>query len=266
MSHYETLSLSIDKRGVASLGLNVPEKRNALTATMIGELTEFAEVEAHSGHMRAVILSGHGGFFCSGGDLEWMRIQINADRQVRMHEARKLALMLKVLNEIPIPLIGKIHGGAFGGGIGMISVCDVAIAHADAKFGLTETRLGLIPATIGPYVLARLGEGMARRVFMSGRIFDAKEALQLGLIADVCAHNEIDDRIEREVKPYLRAAPNAVAAAKAYVRDTGHAITDAVIEQSIQRLADIWESPEAARGIDAFLAGTSPDWVVDDER
>jgi methylglutaconyl-CoA hydratase len=263
MSKYETLTLTIDDRGVATLSLNVPEKRNALTPTMISELTEFANVEAHSGQLRATILSGKGDFFCAGGDLEWMKTQIDADRETRVREARKLAYMLKALNEMPIPLIGKVHGGAFGGGIGMISVCDVAIAETKTKFGLTETRLGLIPATIGPYVLARIGEGMARRVFMSARIFDADEAVRLGLIADSCASNTLDERVEREVKPYLSTAPGAVGAAKMLARDLGSGMTDDVIENSVQRLADIWETPEAAQGINAFFAKTKPDWVIE---
>jgi len=266
MTRYETLSVTVDDRGIASLALNVPEKRNALTATMIGELTEFAKVEAPNEHLRATILSGNGEIFCAGGDLGWMRTQIDADREARVCEARKLAFMLKALNDMPIPLVGKVHGGAFGGGVGMISVCDVAIAHRDTRFGLTETRLGLIPATIGPYVLARLGEGMARRVFMSARIFDASEAMQLGLVAAACATDEVEGRIEREIEPYLRTAPKAVAAAKALARGIGGTITDAVIENSIQQLADIWEAPEAVQGIEAFFAKADPAWVVQNKR
>ncbi len=261
MTNYAALSLTVDDRGVAYLMLNVPEKRNALTVEMVGELTEFAHVEARNRDLRVAILSGNGNTFCAGGDLAWMKTQIDADRETRKREARKIAFMLKSLNDLPIPLIGKVHGSAFGGGIGLISVCDVAIAEADTQFGLTETRLGLIPATIGPYVLARLGEGMARRVFMSSRIFDAHEAVRLGLIADACAASALDDRIEREVRPYLDTAPKAVAAAKAFARELGADITDAMIDDSIQRLVNIWEAPEAAEGIAAFFAKTEPGWI-----
>ena len=263
MIDFETLDLNVDERGVAYLALNVPEKRNALTATMIGELTSFAKQEAHDNGLRAVVLSGKGDFFCAGGDLGWMKSRIDADRDMRMRDARKLAFMLKALNDMPVPLIGKVHGGAFGGGIGMISVCDVAIADEETSFGLTETRFGLIPATIGPYVLARLGEGMARRVFMSARIFDAAEAIKLGLVADACRSNNLDERVEREIRPYLSAAPGAVAAAKSFVKELGGMITDDVIENSVQRLANIWETPEAAQGIDAFFTKTKPEWAVE---
>lgn len=257
---YNALSLTVDDRGVAHLALNAPQKRNALTSTMIAELTQFAKVDAHSGEIRAVVLSGTGDFFCAGGDLDWMKAQMNADRETRMNAARKLAYMLQALNDMPVPLIGKIHGGAFGGGVGMISVCDVAIADQDTKFGLTETKLGLIPATIGPYVLARLGEGMARRIFMSGRIFDATEAVKLGLIADACKRGDLDSRVEEEVKPYLNTAPAAVAAAKSFAKELGAAITQDIIEESVRRLADTWETQEAAEGINAFLTKRKAHW------
>jgi methylglutaconyl-CoA hydratase len=134
---------------------------------MIAELTELAGT---LDQVRAVLLSGAGPTFCAGGDLAWMHAQILADRPQRLREARKLAEMLQALNTLPVPLIGRLHGGAFGGGVGLACVCDVVLASPETKFGMTETRLGIIPATIGPYVIARMGEGRARRVFMSGRI------------------------------------------------------------------------------------------------
>ena len=177
---YETLDIRIDARGVAYVTLNAPDKRNALSARMIADLTDMAQTLGAEASTRAVVLAGAGKVFCAGGDLNWMKAQIEADRDTRMAEAKKLAMMLNALNEMPTPLIGRIHGGAFGGGVGMACVCDVAIADEATKFGLTETKLGLIPATIGPYVLARMGEGNARRVFMSARVFSAAEAATSG--------------------------------------------------------------------------------------
>ena len=264
MNSYETLDVRVDARGVASLTLDLPEKRNALTVTMIAELTHFATVAARKGGLRAVVLSGTGGTFCAGGDLAWMRAQIDGDRATRLSQARTLARMLKALNDLPLPLIGKVQGAAFGGGVGLVSVCDIAFAQTETRFGLTETRLGLIPATIGPYVLKRLGESKARRVFMSGRVFDAREAANLGLIADALAADALDERIEREVAAYLRAAPGAVAAAKAFAQTLGGGITDAQIDRSIEQLAHIWETPEAREGIEAFFAKTQPTWVPKD--
>ncbi|MCT8161590.1 crotonase/enoyl-CoA hydratase family protein [Pseudoruegeria sp. SHC-113] len=260
MTKYQTLSVATDARGVVSLTLNRPEARNALSAEMIGELTDFAHTIGAAPETRAVVLSGAGKVFCAGGDLGWMMDQIRADRATRMREARKLAEMLQALNEMPSPLIGRIHGGAFGGGVGMASVCDVAIAESGTKFGLTETRLGLIPATIGPYVIARMGEGKARRVFMSARLFGAEEAQALDLIAGHAAAEALDARIETEVAPYLEVAPGAVGAAKALARVLGPRIDDVVIDETITRLADTWETPEAREGIEAFLNKGVPSW------
>lgn len=260
METYATLQVATDTRGVAHITLNCPEKRNALSGLMIGELTAAARYLGAQGDVRAVVLSGAGTVFCAGADLDWMKSQISANRETRMAEARKLAMMLQTLNEIPKPLIGRIHGGAYGGGIGLACICDVAIAAQGTLFGLTETRLGLIPATISPYVLARIGEGAARRVFMSARIFDAAEAVALGLVAKVVAGADLDTAIEAEIAPYLSAAPGAVAAAKALTRALGPRIDDAVIEDSIGRLADIWDGEEAAHGIAAFLSKTPGRW------
>lgn len=259
---FETLTLATGPRGVATLTLNRPDKHNSLSAQMIDELTRAAAQLEADDAVRVVVLTGAGTSFCAGGDLGWMREQFEADRETRMAEARKLAMMLKALNELPKPLIGRVQGQAFGGGIGMMSVCDTVVAVDSAKFGLTEVRLGLIPATISPYVLARMGEGKARRVFMSARIFGADEARDLDLAAKVVSEDELDGTIEAEIKPYLGAAPAAVAASKALARSLGTPITDEVIDDTIRRLADTWETPEAREGISAFFEKRKPDWVV----
>lgn len=258
---FETISISRDERGVATLTLNRPDKHNSMSAQMIAELTRTAAQLAEADDIRAVILTGAGDSFCAGGDLSWMREQFEADRAARMAEARKLAMMLKALNELPKPLIGRVQGQAFGGGVGLMSVCDTVIAVDSARFGLTEVRLGLIPATISPYVLARMGEGKARRVFMSARIFSADEARDLDLVATVTGEAGLEAAVEKEIKPYLGAAPSAVAASKALARSLGPAITDAVIEDTIRRLADTWETPAAREGISAFFEKRKPDWI-----
>lgn len=258
---FETIQVKTDARGVVYVAMNRPDKRNALSGLMMQELTQVAETIGAADATRAVVLSGVGDYFCAGGDLGWMKAQIEADREGRMHEARKLAMMLNALNEMPSPLIGRIHGGGFGGGVGMACVCDVAIAADTAKFGLTETRLGLIPATIGPYVLARMGEGNARRVFMSARIFGAVEAQTLGIVASVVPEAELDAAVEAEVLPYLSVAPQAVGAAKALARSLGMPIDPSVIDDTINQLADTWEGEEASVGIDAFLNKRRPAWV-----
>lgn len=257
---WQTLHIRKDPRGVVYLTLNTPDRRNVLSPDMVSDLTDFARAAGADRSIRAVVLSGAGPVFCAGGDLDWMKAQIEADRPQRLREARKLADMLRALNELPKPLIGRLHGGAFGGGIGMACVCDVALAARDTRFCFSETRLGIIPATIGPYVLARIGEGRARRVFMSARPFEAAEAEALGLVARVVDDAALDAAIEAEVVPYLSCAPAAVAAAKSLARALGPRIDDAVIDDSIRRLADAWEGPEAILGIRAFLEKRPIPW------
>jgi len=227
---------------------------------MIAELTDAVNVFGSNPSIRAVVLTGEGKSFCAGGDLGWMKQQFEADRETRISEAMKLATMLRDLNEMPKPLIGRINGQAFGGGIGMICVCDVAVGVDTAKFALTETRLGLIPATISPYVIARMGEGVARRVFMSARIFQGEETVELGLLAQSVSADELDKAVEAEIKPYLSVAPGAVGKAKKLTRWLGPEIDERVMLKSATALADCWEDAEAQEGISAFLEKTKPSW------
>lgn len=257
---FETLTLETDARGVATLTLNRPEKHNALSALMLHELTSAATSLGADDTVRVVVLTGAGASFCAGGDLDWMRAQLNMDAASRAVEARKLATMLGTLNRLPKPLIGAVQGNAFGGGVGMACVCDVAIGVETAKFGLTETKLGLIPATIGPYVIARMGEGRARGVFMSSRLFGASEAVDLGILARAVPVDGLADAIAAEVTPYLSCAPGAVAAAKALAQQLGSGIDEATIDMSIAALSARWDTQEAAEGIAAFFDKRSPSW------
>ena len=258
---FETITLDTDARGVATLTLNRPEKHNAMSAQMLADLTQAAADLGEDDAVRVVVLTGAGKSFCAGGDLGWMRDQADMDAATRSVEAGKLATMLGALNALPKPLIGRVQGNAFGGGVGMASVCDVAIGVDTLKMGFTETRLGIIPATIGPYVLARMGEGRARRVFMSARLFGAPEAVDLGLLARMVPMGDLDAAIEAEVTPYLSCAPGAVAAAKKLARDLGSRIDDKVVAQTIAALAERWETDEAAEGIAAFFDKRQAAWV-----
>ena len=257
---FDTITIETDARGVATLTLNRAEKHNAMSATMIAELTQAAQKLAADAAVRAVILTGAGKSFCAGGDLGWMQDQMAADPETRFIEARKLALALQALNTLPKPLIGALQGNAFGGGVGLASVCDVTLGADHLKMGLTETRLGLIPATIGPYVIARMGEARARRVFMSARLFDAGEAVELGLLARAVPAGDLAEAAEAEVAPYLACAPGAVAAAKRLTRELGPRIDEAVIDHTIRALVDRWEGEEAREGIAAFFDKRKPAW------
>lgn len=197
---YETLKLKEDGQGVATLTLDRADKRNAMNSQMCAELSAAAAEINASTTIRVVVLTGAGKCFCAGGDLEWMQEQFDAGREIRMAEARKIATALFDLNTLDKPLIGRINGTAMGGGLGLVSVCDAAVMDESAKCGFTETRLGLVPATISPYVLARMGEGAARRVFMSARIFDGWEAQSLGLVAKAVPVDALDFAVEEEYR------------------------------------------------------------------
>lgn len=257
---HDTIRIDTDPRGVATLWLARADKHNALSAQMIGELTDAAQALGQDPQVRVVVLAAEGRSFCAGGDLGWMQDQMRADAATRRAGARDLAMMLNALNEMPKPLIGRVQGNAFGGGVGMIAVCDVAVGVSGATFALSETRLGLIPATIGPYVLARMGEDKARRVFLSGRAFDAAEAVRLNLLASSHPPEDLDAAVAFHVDPYLSCAPGAVAAAKRLARRLGPRIDAAVIEASIDDLVAVWEGPEAPEGIAAFFERRKPSW------
>ena len=258
----DTIRIDRDDRGVATLWLTRAEKHNALSRPMMDELTRAAADLGADPSVRVVILAADGGSFCAGGDLGWMREQMAADDATRREGARALAGMLSALNLLPKPLIARVQGNAFGGGVGMMAVSDIVVAADTARFGLTEVRLGLIPATIGPYVLARMGEPAARRVFFSARLFDAGEAVDLNLVSRRVAAADLDAAVEAEVAPFLQAAPGAVAAAKAQCRALGPRIDQAVIEDSIDRLVAVWEGDEAPEGIAAFFDKRKPRWQV----
>jgi len=259
---YETIRIAADARGVATLTLARPGKHNAMNATMIAELAAAAaELSARPG-LRAVVLAAEGRSFCAGGDLGWMRDQMAADRATRMAEARRLADMLGALDTLPLPLIARVEGQAFGGGIGLISVADIALVARPGRMALTETRLGLIPATVAPYVVAKMGPARSREVIATGRGFDADGAVRLGLAARAVEPDEMDTALEAEIAPVLAAAPEAVAAAKRLHGRLSGTITPEAVEASVTALADRWESPEAEAGIAAFFEKRPPPWAA----
>lgn len=259
-TNFETLDLKIDPRGVAYLTLNRPEKHNALNHEMIAELRVAAAQLANDGTVRVVVLSGAGKSFCAGGDIGWFKKNAGSNRAGRVAESSQLALMLNDLNALPKPLIGRIQGAAYGGGVGMISVCDLAVGVDTARFGLTEVRLGLIPANISPHVVNRIGVANSRATMLSGALFDANRAGSYGLLNEVVKPDVLDARIEEIVADHLEAAPGAVAQTKRLITYVStHDMTDNMI-YTADRLADAWETPEGETGINSFLNKTLPPW------
>lgn len=249
-----------DARGVATLTLARAEKHNALSAGMMTELEQAARDLATDRSVRVVVLAAEGKTFCAGGDLAWMREQFDMDPETRRTESRRIATVLGALYDLPQPLIGRVQGNALGGGVGLVSVCDVAIGVAGAKLGFTETRLGLIPANIGPYVLARMGATRASEVFMSARVFGAEEAVRLNLLSRTVEPDDLDAAIAAEVLPYLSCAPGAVAEAKALMRDLAGRVTAQQVDMAIDALAARWQTDEAREGVGAFFDKRSPSW------
>ncbi|MEL6609884.1 MAG: crotonase/enoyl-CoA hydratase family protein [Pseudomonadota bacterium] len=251
----------IDDRGVATLWLSRPEVHNALNAQMMDEITARVSGFRTGDAPRVLILAGRGRSFCAGGDLGWMRAQFDATPAARDTEARRIAGMLQALHMCDVPIIGRIHGNALGGGVGMACVCDAAIGVLGRKLGLTETRLGLIPATIGPYVAARMGT-RTREVFMSSRIFEAEEAVRLGILSQAVPEDDLDAAVEAAVLPYLSCAPGAVAEAKQLARALGPRIDADTIDLTVAALAARWESAEAQEGIAAFFDKRPAPWML----
>jgi methylglutaconyl-CoA hydratase len=255
-----TVELHIDDRGVATVTLSRADKHNALNPDLIDDLHTTVDGLRANDAVRVVVVTGAGQSFCAGGDLNWMKAQGNATREERMTEARRLAGLLGALNTLPKPVIARVNGNALGGGFGIMCVCDHVIIAEDAAFGLTETRLGLIPATIGPYVLARLGIGTARRVFLSGEVMRGADAVSLGLAEASTPLDELDATVETVVARYLAVSPGAVAMSKNLLLDLASGVDAGMVDTSVEYLADCWESDHAKAGIQAFLAKEKAPW------
>lgn len=257
---FETIEIAADARGVAQVILRRPEKHNAMNRQMIDELAQAADSLGADSNVRVVVLSGAGKTFCAGGDLNWMRDQVGKDRAGKIVEATALADMLGKWNNLPKPVIARVHGAAYGGGIGLAAVCDVVVAAKDCRFALTETRLGLIPATIGPFVVARLGEAFARQVFFNSKPFDVMFAQRAGLVSVFCPVEGLDVAVQAEVTAFLECAPGAVADAKALCRALAGNDPAKMAEMTANALADRWETSETLEGISAFFAKEMPSW------
>jgi len=258
---YETLIVEV-RDGVALIALARPDVHNAFNATLIAEMTQALAALDADDSVRAVVLLGHGRSFCAGADLNWMKKMAGYGRAENLADAMALATMLKTLNGMRKPTVARVHGVAFGGGVGLVACCDIAIAAHDATFSLAEVKLGLIPATISPYVIAAIGARQASRYFLSAERFTAAEAFRIGLVHDIVPADELDGRINEILGPLLLAGPKAQAAAKDLIRAVAHRpIDDAVIADTAERIASIRASAEGKEGVAAFLGKRHAAWV-----
>jgi len=251
---------SEERDGVVTVTLNRPDVRNAFDVNLILELKDvFTKLSANS-PARCVVLRGAGKSFSAGADINWMRESVDLDEEANRQGALRMQEMFQAIDECALPVVGQVHGAALGGGSGLVACCDIVIAAADTKFGFSEVRLGIIPAVISPFVLSKIGQSNARRLFLTGERFDAAEAVELGLLARALPEDALDAAVEAEVAPYLDCAPGAVARAKALLRDLGPRIDEDVIAQTVDALADCWAGDEAPEGIGAFFDKRVPRW------
>jgi methylglutaconyl-CoA hydratase len=262
-SPFDTILTSVDQRGVARVSLNRPGDHNALNAQLVSEMQVFIDSLGLRGDVRALVLSGMGDSFCAGGDFRWMQSAMKKDREARMADAVPLGTMLRDLNRLPFPVIGRINGPAYGAGVGLIAVCDIAIGARTAVCRLTEVRLGLIPANVGPYVVARMGEANARRVLLTAKAMTAEDAKKFGLLSEVVEEADLDHAIERELDDLFDCAPSAVTATKRLIEYvSSHDLPESAIYVA-EKLADAWETKDAEEGISAFFSERKPSWATD---
>ena len=256
---YKTLQLDKDRRGVARLWLNRPDKHHAMNAQMINELHQAALALSKDETVRVIVIGSDGPIFCAGADLTWMQEQQQKDKAGRIVGARTLSDMLTALNSLPKPVIVRVQGNSFGGGLGLISAADITLSADSAKFCFSETRLGLIPATIGPFIWRKLGEANLRRLIITAKLFKANEAVRCGLVAEAVCPDRLDEAVEAEIKTALQAGPEAMAAAKALINTFSQSpVHNAQNETAVAALASIWDTDGARKGVNAFLSKTPP--------
>lgn len=249
---------------IVRLRLHRPDLHNAFDADLIGALTAALIALGEDRTVRAVVLEAAGASFSAGADLNWMRAMATATEDENRDDALALARLMRVLDELPHPTIARVHGAAFGGGVGLVACCDIAIGVPEAKFGLTETRLGLLPAVISPYVIAAIGARQARRWFATAGTFDADTALRLGLLHEVAAADALDAAVQAQVDLLCRAAPLATGMAKALVRQAATATDPVACDRAnAELIARLRVSPEGQEGLGAFLDKRAPAWAAE---
>jgi methylglutaconyl-CoA hydratase len=247
---------------VARIWLNRPEVRNAFDGAMVEELRRTLLDLRGFESARAIVIAGRGASFCAGADVSWMKAMAGYSRDENLREAQAMADLFWAVYESPKPIIARVHGAALGGGCGLVAACDIAVASEDSQFGFTEVRLGLLPAVISPYVLAKIGSGAARELFLTGERFDATRAREIGLVHHVVPAADLDAAVAARAIEIAKAGPSAVAAAKQLIRDIARDQIEAVQRTTVERIADIRVSDEGQEGMRAFLEKRKPTWIV----
>ena len=258
-----TLDIRRPSPHVAEVWLNRPEVRNAFNADVISELTVACATLGADTDLRAIVLGGHGKAFCAGADLGWMREMADYDWEQNRADAQALADMLWAVYRCPVPVVGRIHGDCYAGGVGLAAVCDVLVAAQGINFCLSEARLGLLPATISPYVVRAMGEQAARRYFVTAERFSSEQAHGMGFVHELCVADALDEKVDQIVATLVANGPMAVRACKRLVQDVaGVPITPSLREETARRIADIRASDEGKEGVQSFLQKRPPEWLA----
>jgi len=256
---YEFLTTQRDGP-VEHLTLNRPDVRNAFNEHVIDELTRWAEATAEDRTVRCVILGGAGKVFCAGADLTWMSRMVSYTQEENVRDAQAMARMFSALDALPVPLVGRIHAAALGGGAGLAAVCDIVVCDEDAVFGFTEVKLGILPAVISPYALAKIGRSAARELFLTGMRFGAVRAREIGLVHAVVPLPQVDAKIQEYVKEILGAGPDGVAAAKALIPQVWARLAPEAMGITADAIAARRISAEGQEGMKAFLEKRKATW------
>jgi methylglutaconyl-CoA hydratase len=255
-------SLQISNGPITTVTLNRPTVRNAFDESLIEALTAFATGVPDDGSVRAVILQGAGSVFSAGADLEWMSKMLTYEHEQNLADGHRAARMFLALDQLPVPLIGRVHGAALGGGVGLVSVCDVVVAADDTQFGFTEVLLGIVPAMISPYVLRKIGYSAARELCLTGARFTAARAREIGLVHDVVPGERLDLAVAKYVEYFRKAAPTAIRATKRLLNDVlGRSPAD-VLPHTVEVISAQRVSPEGQEGMRAFLDKRTPRWAA----
>lgn len=258
---FTTLKLSIEG-AVARIWLDQPDARNAFDDTVIAELTQAFLDAGAAPQVKAVVLGANGPAFCAGANLNWMKRMADYSRDENVADAGKLATMLRTIADCPKPTIARVQGDVYAGGMGLVAACDIAVSVDAAWYCLSEVRIGLVPATISPYVLRAMGTRAAQRWFLTAERFAAAEAHRIGFVHEVVAADALDAKVAEIVKALTSASPAAVRACKTLIADVaGQEIDDALIAKTVQGIADIRASEEGREGVQSFLQKRKPSWL-----
>ena len=264
MSGAATLDIRRPSAHVAEVWLNRPDVRNAFNDSVIAELTQAFATLATDDVLRAIVLGGHGKAFCAGADLAWMRQMAGYTWEQNRADAQALADMLWAIYACPVPVVGRVHGDCYAGGVGLASVCDVLVASDAATFCLSEARLGLLPATISPYVIRAMGEQAARRYFITAERFSAAQAQTMGFVQVLASADTLDTKVAELVAAIVANGPMAGRACKKLVQDVaGRAIDTALRDDTARRIADVRASAEGKEGVQSFLQKRKPGWLAE---